>query len=489
MRDRFFLLLILAVIFVTPSFSRDAFYPDETRYLFIASSLKGGRDFFFLPYGDEVYFDKPPLYFWLLYPLIRLFGHYALTGAMLINVIAVFVILVINRKFIESAGDKDIVSLANLFIVAESIFLFGASIVRMDLLFVLFIFLAFYYMYVSAHSGKRKDYLFFSLFIFLSVITKGFLGMLYIFLVGITVLGKDRKKLFRFLTYFFLAGLVVSFCIVTLGVLYKYWYKGDYSAKLLSEQIITRVLSPVSHKETWWFYLPRLLFFFPSVIFFFGYLFRATSHRKRKDWEKIYLWWFFWGIITPSIIKTKLDIYLLTLSIPIGSLGAVVFKYVREKIVLIKGVIITTLFIFVLGWLWFYNYIPSEIRIYTFHLVLTLAIFALTATFQKTSLRAVKIFLYGWIFIFMLGNITISPEMSKIYGLKDAVKKIKQYKNNVGNIFVTDQDLLAIKLYGLDNVKIKEKDFPKNSLIVSTDLINEGVKNIYKNKRIYVYLR
>jgi len=484
MRNNLIVFLLLCVLFLPSTFVRDLFYPDETRNFYIASTMEDFESSFIIDYGDYYYFEKPPFYFWLINPIVHGPASLRLPLAILINIICTFIILTLNYRLIKKEENKEIAFLASLFVLSSTVFLGMVFAVRMDILFLCFIFCAFYYLYRIHNEGKTYHFFLCSLFIFLSIFTKGLLGALYIFFAGIIFLWKDKRKLLMFLGFY-----VFVFYYVAIWFAIGYGFFGEnYIKELLFKQTAERALSPHSHSGGLFFYFMRHYVFLPGLLFPLAWFFKRKKECL-KTWQKLYLLWLIIGFIILSLIKTKVEIYLLTIAVPFLSLGACLF---RKESKVANVLVRFSSWIFVpitIGFIASFKHIPPQVRPYALITVLLLATFCIMSLRDKRLVPAVKKLLYGWLVMCCFASVTVCVSISARRGLKGVAEVIKDARGTqpIERIFVTKESLFGLSLYGVgETVFVSEPaTVPPGAFIVSRDEL-DGCRLIGKNYKFLI---
>jgi len=325
----FFLLSIL--LYMPSSFFRFPFMPDEVRNLYIAKNISNFYEFFIPKYIDEYYFEKPPFYFWILKIFLKIKFNYLILPIFL-NSISSFVIASLNYSFFKKYNEEE-AFLSSIIILTTGLFYGLNLIVRMDILFITFIFLSFI-------SFLKGNIILSSVFTFLATFTKGPLG-LFILVVNIffAIFLKDKK--------IFLKSLLVLFLSLFLVFLWLFIFskiEPRYFTIMFFRQTVSRALNPFNHREPFYFYI---LWFFPAFFPWSFLLIRYFLNLKSNNLtilEKVYIFWFLGGFILLSFIKSKLFIYLLILIIPFSGL---VSKFIISKKINIKNFLIIWIFILI----------------------------------------------------------------------------------------------------------------------------------------------
>lgn len=181
---------------------------DEAWYAEIIKNMASGKHGYFLPFWNgNYYFDKPPLYFWLSFPIVRAFGtgewQMRLVGVISASLIIVFTYLIGRHLFGRKAG---LFSAIILLSFGQVIFRFSSA--DLDSLMI-FLFLASFYFFLLSPKGNRFSFIS-GLFLGLSLLVKSWLLGLFPFGLMVSYsLFVDRHYL-KFLLSIILIALVAG---------------------------------------------------------------------------------------------------------------------------------------------------------------------------------------------------------------------------------------------------------------------------------------
>ena len=205
---------------------------------------------------------------------------------------------------------------SNLMLLTTVIFMVSAIVVRMDMLMTYFIVLSLYTFFkIYKGENKESDKCLLPVYIFLAVFTKGPIGILI--------------PLLSILTFLIMKGKIRSFGIylgwkqwLILTVLFVVWFSGvlieggsEYLYNLVIKQTIGRGFNSFHHKESFWYYFPRILWSFAPWILLYVVLIVQGIRAKfyKTDVQLFFLTTIVVNILMFSLISSKLDIYLLPL--------------------------------------------------------------------------------------------------------------------------------------------------------------------------------
>lgn len=320
-------------------------FPDlrnEAKYFVVVSEMIEKNNYFVLTYLNELYPDKPPIYFWLLHFLKEYTPKYFYPLALIIGgvipfILTAFVLYGVFGNYIVST------------LFVTTFFAIGASVVlRMDTLMSFFIILSlvnFYKLYITyntSNTDKKDNSLLLGksfLYIFLpmgtAILIKGGSGLLtplvtMIFFLYLTQNFSFLKKIRFWWGLLFVIALFSSWMLLILTE-----DKGlEYIKLLLGKQTVGRAVNSFAHKRPFYFYLIHLpLTTMPyGIALIFATWTYLRDFKNRFNWstlEKFCFSWTFAPLFFFSLISGKLDIYLL----PIypGILGLIWCYYLRKK--------------------------------------------------------------------------------------------------------------------------------------------------------------
>lgn len=343
-RSNIFFLLIFSCILITISFLRFPDLRNEMKYFVVISEMLEKGNYFVMTHLNELYPDKPPLYFWILIFLKGHFPHFfypfsLIIGGVIPFILTAFIIKGIFKNYIVST------------LLMSTLFALGVSLVlRMDTLMTFFITLSlvnFYKLYIketcilNENSFKKENLNFklISILIYLpiavAILVKGASGIL-VSLSAITFflyLNRDLSYLKKIKIWW---GLLFILSIIGVWFLLILSEEGgsEYIKLLLGQQTVGRAVNSFTHKRPFYFYILRL----PLITMPYGIAFIFTTYTYMKDFKNRFNWsilekfcfsWTFAPLLIFSIISGKLDIYLLPI-FP-GIMGLIWCYFLRKK--------------------------------------------------------------------------------------------------------------------------------------------------------------
>lgn len=310
------IMIVIAIITIFSNLSGFPLLdPDEPVYAETPKEMILYNDFLSPKIYGEYWYDKPPMYYWLVALTYQVFGvndFSARFPSALLAFLTVIAIYYYGKKLFNHK-----VALYSALVLTTSIeffYLGKAAVTDITLNFCLM---------VSLFAFLSKQYYVFYAFAGLAVLTKGPIGLffpgviLFFYLLCL--------KRFNILSEMKILSGTTLFCIVALPwYIYMYSLHGTvFIESFLGFHNITRFTSP-EHPSglLWYYYLPVLLIgFFPWITLLFQSVYRSFSDSYGKFDYLLFL--NIWAVIVFaffSISKTKLVSYILPMFPPLAML-------------------------------------------------------------------------------------------------------------------------------------------------------------------------
>lgn len=327
------LIALYFVVMVLIAFMRFPDVRNELKYFIVTDEMINNKNWFILTYFNDLYPDKPPLYFWILSLIKIATNSYFYPVALIITgIIPFYLIGYIWFKMIKKYYNRETAYIF-LPIFLTLPYLVGVSLVlRMDTLMGLFITLVLYF-FMNFYTDEREitplNLLIFYMSIAVAILIKGGAGIAVSTITIIFFLSIKRELKFLQKIYF-LYGTI--FILAILGIwLYKISkckFGMEYINLLIGQETFGRMVKAKSHIRPFYYYLLNLsLTTLPLMPFFFIELWRKLKKiREIGNWElmdRLTFSLFLPNLIFFSLLSGKLDIYLFPLY------GGIVFIGVR----------------------------------------------------------------------------------------------------------------------------------------------------------------
>lgn len=444
----FIFFLLCMILYLPASFVRSPIHPDEVRSIHVAQNMQSWESCLFPTYMGEPYYEKPPLYFWLLKFFLRFSQYNFLFLPVLFNALIAWGIISFNYWFFEKQGKPEIGRYASFFLAATGLFYAMTVVLRMDLLFMFFIILAAGFFWLAVKDDKPKYLFLAALSGFLAVFTKGALGIIFPLLIelGIGILSKDKKIIKKALAVnIFSAALVFTWLLIFSRM------NPQYFQKMFFEQTFARGVgdadNPSVRIRSFLFYIPFVfLFFLPWSFFGAGYFFTLKG-RKKETWEKLYLFWFLTGFLVLSLFSSKMSMYLLLLSVPFCGLVAGFFVEGAEK--LKRKLMFVTVGFFLFCWIggFIYSKLTNEFIPDFAPWILAIFCAMLIMVIKRPAARQARNFFILWLLILQISNFKGLAMAARDSELKHIVEKLNSLPVDFDAVYSTDKMHLLLPAY------------------------------------------
>lgn len=288
--------------------------PDEPVYAQTAREMLQNSDFISPRIFGEYWYDKPPLYYWLVAFCQSLFGfsEFAarLPAAVMACATSVLLYVSTTKIFSEKAGFWSAIILTT---CVEFFYMGKAAVTDSTLLF---------FMTAAILSFAHKKYWLMYFCMALGTLTKGPIGIVFpgaIIFIYLLIMGQLRE----ILRMHVVRGLLLYFLIASPWYYAMYTLHGmEFINTFLGFHNLTRFTTPEhAARVTFWYYLPVLfLGSFPWTGMLFPALKASISDSRIDDMRNLLLyhvWWLFVFIFF-TICKTKLVSYLLPVFPPLA---------------------------------------------------------------------------------------------------------------------------------------------------------------------------
>lgn len=427
-------------------------FPDirnEIKYFLITDTIIESKNFFILKYKNELYPDKPPLYFFILYIIKKYFGKYFIQGTIVFGtLIPSFLITTFFYKFMKSFKNRRVAFINTLFLLSLPFYIGLSIFMRMDMLMTTFIFFSLYFFFQIYYKKLNEKNIFkIYIFIFLALFTKGIAGFAIPIAIILTFLIFERNLKFLKNIKFIQGIIFIIFLIGIWGILIFLQPQGkEYLKLLLGQETVGRIVNSKTHVRSFFYYIENIpLIMYPyGVAILISLIFYLKNIRGYKKWLPIEKIGFLWSIIPLllfSCASGKLAIYLLPI-FP-GNIIILINFFMRTKNIKFGKVILKITEIFSLLAIPF-NYLFNKRKNF----------------YKRVILIPFSIFV---IFIFLISGVEI---YNKEFSLKYVVKNISKY---------SDKTIIAYKFSDMINLK---NEIKKEILLIENKEEIEQEKNI-----------
>lgn len=483
------------------------FTPDnELRYLSIAKeATENGNLFAFYNHG-LMYADKPPLYIWLLMLANKVSLGNSMFFLSLFSIIPAYVTTAVMSNWVSPYVEKEKIIIGQFLLLSTAYFLASSVIVRMDMLMGMFIVLSLY-TFFKMYKGNcsKKNRLLFPLFLFLSLFSKGLLGLLIpiVTIIVFLLIKREKREIINFLGWKTFIPLFLLVAVWMILVFYDGGY--EYFNNLVFHQTLGRAINSFHHRGPFYFYLINMWYIFFPWTFLYVFVF-FLSVRKRlinSDLKLLFLTAIGVIFILLSLISSKVDIYLLPAIPFITFLTVLLLKDLKDTRLVKLGLIIPNI-IFLLAipvslFLNYKNSFLSDFIVYMACFVLLLfVVISLYFIFKneiESSIIMNSIGLFSLLFIFAFSL----PDINPYIGYSSLSDEINTKKNSNPELEISSYRLKNAKdmdVYYGDNIDIINKqdldniDFSNKNLLILTkiktmendELFNSRAKSMNRQK-------
>lgn len=467
---------------------------DETRYADMARSMLYSKDFITLYLDDKIFWDKPPLFFWVLDIFYFLFNKISfVTQEFVVRIPSVIAALSIVATLYFSI--KKIISnkfaIISCLILATSVeFVIFSRVSILDMLLTANIAISTLcglMTYFVKEENKKYFWWMFYLFSAFGVLTKGIPAVIVpfgtMFFVGLWY--KNIKEFFK-PQYFIIGSLI--FLIITLPwhLMMYHIHGNEFIKEYIVKHHFQRFLgsNEIGREHTLIYYLPTFLIgFLPwSVSFLLG-LKKLIKNNKDK-FITMNLIGFVFTLVFFSVSKTKLITYIL----PLYPFAAVLTSYIwfkcdkeiKYSIYITNSVFIIFSILLACAGLYLPQAIYSSIKIAQIPLViafLIIGIYGLINNKKKWNVFCSYLILIAFLSGFMM------PKLFNIwysYGQNDLMtfaKYTKERQLPLGAYNVWER--FSLQYYYDGNVEYFQNGNSYGAKYVSTTQFNNTFNNSY----------
>ena len=413
--------------------------PDEPVYAETALEMIQSQDFISPRIYGQFWYDKPPMYYWLVAGAFKMFGVGEFASrfpSALLAVMGVVVVYLSGRKLFS-----DRVGLLSALILTTSLeyfYLSNAAVTDMTLTF---------FLTAALLSFINKRYYMFYGWVALAVVTKGPIGIvlcggivgMYLVITGNLGLLK-RMKLVR--------GIALFAVISLPWYLMMYHYHGmAFVDTFLGFHNVTRFLQPEhSSGILWYYYIPVLILgFFPWTPFMIQAFWAALREKGENRNYGIFLAiWASVVFLFFTLSQTKLVSYILPMFPPLALLVGWYFDKVwREKdygvLKWFAGSFTVLSMILVVGLFYAADlvttrlFFPAQVVAAMFVVVLPLVWWM---SYRQNFRGAFCVNVVGMLAFITILMTQILPGVVPIFSTKGFVKEFKQYYDGQAPVYV-----------------------------------------------------
>lgn len=344
-------LILLSLVILTFKINKVALLGDEAIYSQTARETLENKSFFTLYFNNNVWFEKPPLLIWITMGFYWIFGISQNITHLIPILFSVLCILYTYKLAYLFFNSKLAAFLSGFFLLSNYAYLWYSRQNMMDIPLMFFISFSFYYYfkYFKKKEKKKINLNLSALGIGLAILIKSVVGFIPFLIILIHLCIFNRKLIFskRFIIFIVIIILIFLPWHIIMFILYGWDFWNSYFGYHISHRALEGMHTDSANINNYFFYISRLFkkISIYEIIFIFTLLFRKFYNFKKYKREIIFLFiWFFTFLILFSLIKTKLNHYILPIITPAAIyMGFVINNLYQKKSALILIVSVVSL--------------------------------------------------------------------------------------------------------------------------------------------------
>jgi 4-amino-4-deoxy-L-arabinose transferase-like glycosyltransferase len=314
-RDLLLLTLLAALVYLPGLGARDVWNPDEARYAQVAREMRAAGSWALPRLNDEVYTQKPPLFFWAIAGASLLTGGVDETAARLPSAVGavaacVLVFAIAHRLFGRRAAWLAALAFGTCYRVS-----WQSRFGQIDMLLTALVALSMW-CFVRGYTEKRQGWYWgFFLVGGLATLTKGPAGFLppLIAIVAFLLLSGERHEVGRLRIG---RGLLVWAAVVFAWLVPAALAGGlEYVEHIAFKQTVGRYVDPWHHVRPWHHYLTTLpVDFFPwSLLLPAAFAVRGDLSAAERRGARLAVCWAVVTVLFFSVSAAKRGVYVMTM--------------------------------------------------------------------------------------------------------------------------------------------------------------------------------
>jgi 4-amino-4-deoxy-L-arabinose transferase-like glycosyltransferase len=316
-----FFLFYLAMINLPPLLE-----PDEGRYIEIPREMLALRDFILPHLNGVLYFEKPPLYYWLNSLSVAIFGI-SLVAARIWSVIMAVLTILFTGKLARRFFGREAGVTAEIILGSSFLFMGLACFNTLDMTLTFFL-TACIGCFFLATSSDRRNLNFWLMFAASAgaVMTKGLIGLVIPGgIVFFYLLISGRWRLLRVVPW--VSGIALFLILAVPWHVAAALRNPDFLYFYFIHEHFLRYATTIAHRtQPWYFFIAVLLvgsfpwiYLFPRVI---KHTFSTTLKELRQNDILYFLLWIVFPVVFFSLSESKLVTYILPVFPPLAVLFA-----------------------------------------------------------------------------------------------------------------------------------------------------------------------
>ena len=313
------------------------FSSDEGRYAEIAREALELKNFIVPHFNYLPFLDKPPIPSDLSALSFAVFGVNNLS-ARLIPILAALLGILISFSFVRKLFNKEIASLTAILLLTSIGYVLTGRFAVIDMLMTFFVSMSLFCLMTAYFRQKPKYYLIAYLFVGLSFLIKGLLGVILpgivflVFLLWTWNLGEIKRMKLGW-------GILIASLLVVPWCIIMSLKEPSFFQYFIIEQHFSRFAThELGRSKPFWFYIPIFIGVVFPWSFFAPLAFFQGLRQRSEDFKKVQflITWFATIFLFFSVSKSKLPYYILPVSVPFAILTARFFYSWIQKDILDK---------------------------------------------------------------------------------------------------------------------------------------------------------
>lgn len=353
----FIALLLLSLVLIFINLGKNSLITwDESIYALISKNMVQSKEYLTL-YWEKIWFEKPPLYFWITALFMQIFGVNEF-AARLLSAISGFGIVLTTVLFTKRYFGKNSAYVAGFILLTTTQFLYYSRTAMLDVTATLFITLALVIYYFG--SKKILNLILTGILIGLAGMTKGVIFVLPFAVICTyeVIRGLISEDSIKEITFSFLRilGVVVPFILLILMPWHLYMYQTHGKAFIDSYffyHILERASTSIEDKgkPIYWYLIVLkvsmriwFLLLIPSLLLAVSAVIKPTLleriniriTRRERDTILYLLVWLIVPFAFFSLSVSKLIWYIMPVYVPLAIVCGVAFVYITHSLFSLK---------------------------------------------------------------------------------------------------------------------------------------------------------
>jgi 4-amino-4-deoxy-L-arabinose transferase-like glycosyltransferase len=210
---------------------------DNVLYAAISKGVLTSDNPLILRLGNEIYLNKPPLFFWLNALFMKIFG-FGIFGAKIANSLAAILIAIVLFKMAVKMFKSVNAGYAAVLFFATNVLIYKNShACRLESLLVLTFLLGIYFAGKYTENKRTMDMVFSGIFFGLSVLVKGYIGGLAYVMVLLFLIITHKKYNGIRLTKDIFIGMIVFLAVFSWWFAYAFMHTDFFNVFVMNESV------------------------------------------------------------------------------------------------------------------------------------------------------------------------------------------------------------------------------------------------------------